>query len=84
MAAQQQTPLTVRWEQVSIKHCDTQNILFQVLDCELHGRIPSRVQGRLDDLGFVFLDPHAHLTVRITFSWFDRIFYIWINSLNFQ
>ena len=59
---------TVWREKVAVINSYAQNVLLQILDGELHGSIPLRIQRVLYDLGLVFLSSHADLAVGIALA----------------
>lgn len=68
-------PLTIWWELVFLKHSDTEDILVEVFDKELAVEVPLWVQGVTDWSGGVALRPHRQLTVGITLTWREIIYY---------
>lgn len=61
--------LTIGCEQISVIYSNAENIFLEVFDGELHGGVPFWVQCVVYHFGTMFLDTHAHFTVRIAFSY---------------
>ena len=60
--------ITIRRVEVTVIDGDTQNVLVQITDGELHGGIPLGVERVVHHASPVLLCAHAHFTIRVTLS----------------
>ena len=59
---------TIRSEQIAVVNGDTEDVFIEVLDRELHRRIPFRIERIRHNLRSMLLHAHAHLAVRVALA----------------